>query len=138
MGKLYINYPMMQSYKHFKALPDPDFLQRTATPRGYKELVGKESLFTDLSKYEYKTFASIALHNLSKTWKILDYTANLPTKEEFTHINWTHIFDKELIKFSTTHEVDVLNTLIFFIIHYNPTNFFRSVERHPEKYDFIF
>lgn len=29
MGKLFINYPMMQSYKHLKSLPDIDFENRT-------------------------------------------------------------------------------------------------------------
>ena len=61
MGRLYINYPMMQSYKHFHSLPDPGFLDREADPIGYKELLGIESSFTDLSRYSYRTFASIAL-----------------------------------------------------------------------------
>ncbi len=28
-GKLYLNYPMLESYKDLKSVPDPRFLERT-------------------------------------------------------------------------------------------------------------
>ena len=137
MGKLYINYPMMQSYKHFRSLPDPTFLSREASPIGYKDLVGRESCFTDLAKYDYRTFISIAVHNLYKAWKILKYGKQRQTPEEFEHIDWIAIFDNEMEKFRISQKVDVLNTLSFFVIDYNPSTFFREISKHPEKYDFI-
>ncbi len=47
-GKLYINYPMVESYKHFKCLPDPGYYDRTMDidyTKGnvYKNKVKKES-----------------------------------------------------------------------------------------------
>ena len=137
MGKLYINYPMMQSYKHFRSLPDPTFLSKEASPIGYKDLVGRESCFTDLAKYDYRTFISIAVHNLYKAWKILKYGKQRQTPEEFEHIDWIAIFDNEMEKFRISQKVDVLNTLSFFVIDYNPSTFFREISKHPEKYDFI-
>lgn len=49
MGKLYINYPMIESYQHLKSIPDYDYSERkipvSLQPgRKYKELVGKESV----------------------------------------------------------------------------------------------
>ena len=136
MGRLYINYPMMQSYKHFHSLPDPGFLDREADPIGYKELVGIESSFTDLSRYSYRTFASIALHNLRKAWHLLGRESVLPSHEDYGSIEWTGIFDIERKKFSSSRRVYVLNTLIFSMIDYNPASFFQSFQKHPGKYDF--
>ena len=137
MGKLYINYPMMQAYKHFKALPDPEFMNRDASPAGYKERVHSESRISDLARYTYRTFATIALYNLSKVWKILGNTEMLPKADEYKRIDWTAIFDIETDKYKSTQRVDVLHTLIFFLIDYNPTSFFRETERHPESFDFM-
>lgn len=49
MGKLYINYPMIESYQHLKSIPDYDFAERkipiSLQPgKKYKELVGRESV----------------------------------------------------------------------------------------------
>lgn len=49
MGKLYINYPMIESYQHLTNIPDCDFAERkipvSMKPGSkYKELVGKESV----------------------------------------------------------------------------------------------
>ncbi len=48
MGKLYINYPMIESYQHFKSIPDCEFEDRKVPVslqpgKRYKELVKRES-----------------------------------------------------------------------------------------------
>lgn len=49
MGKLYINYPMIESYQHLTAIPDPAYAERKIpvslqSGSKYKEQVGKESV----------------------------------------------------------------------------------------------
>lgn len=49
MGKLYINYPMIESYQHLKTIPDADYKDRKIPVllqpgKRYKELVRKESV----------------------------------------------------------------------------------------------
>lgn len=49
MGRLYINYPMIESYQHLRALPDMDYAERkiptTVQPgKEYKALVKKETV----------------------------------------------------------------------------------------------
>lgn len=49
MGKVYINYPMIESYQHLTAIPDPAYAERkipvSLQPGSkYKEQVGKESV----------------------------------------------------------------------------------------------
>lgn len=130
MGKLYINYPMMQSYKHLKCLPDPDYINRKASPRGYKELVGIESCMTDLQKYSYEIFIQIAKHNLIKVHNILHNLILIPDSESYYKIDWVGLFDKELEIFWNIDMVDVINTLCFFPVDYNPTDFFKRIRRH--------
>ena len=61
-GKLYINYPMVESYLHFKALPDDEYMERRILLNeikyrenvciGYKETVKKDSaILSALSLY---------------------------------------------------------------------------------------
>lgn len=59
MGKLYINYPMIESYQHLKSIPDDDFLKRkipiSVKPgKKYKELVRKETCISDLIDFPHK------------------------------------------------------------------------------------
>lgn len=134
MGKLYINYPMMQSFKHFVSLPDPEYKYRISPPYDYKKLVGEESRFTDLSKYQYDTFIQIAVQNLVKVWGILHGTFRMPSYNEYLSMDLSELYQTELEMFWTTDKTHVINTLIFFLIDYNPSTFFSIVSRHPEKY----
>lgn len=60
-GKMYINYPMLESYKHLSSLNDEEYMNRVVANedvRRYKEIVGKEGCaeLQDLSKYSSDTF----------------------------------------------------------------------------------
>ena len=62
-GKLYINYPMMQSYRHFDKLPNKDFRDLKVVKeedKHYKELVGNISKFKNVNHHSYPLFISIA------------------------------------------------------------------------------
>ena len=135
MGKLYINYPMMQSFKHFISFPDPGYRYRCASPYGYKELVGRESRFSDLTKYSYETFVRIAVQNVKKLHLILHGSYALPPKEAYLEIDWMSVYGIELEMFDEQGITHVLNTLCFFLLDYNTSNFFSMVARHREKYD---
>ncbi len=134
MGKLYLNYPMMQSYKHVLSINDEKYIIRTASPSGYKELVDKESCIKDLRKYTYETFARIAVMNLQKAWNLLSNKNNLPTAEDYIKIDWNDILDIETYFYNQTNEVYVLNTICLFIVDYSPEQFIRMISRHPSKY----
>lgn len=135
MGKLYINYPMMQSLKHFKSLPDPEYLFRNASPVDYKKLVDNESWCTDIRKYTYSIFVSIAVHNICKLSCILSGINSLPDASIYIGFHSTSIFDKEEKQFNATGEVSVLNTLILFVVDYNPSQFFNMVNTHKHKFN---
>lgn len=129
-GKLFINYPMMQSYKHLKQLPDDSFSDRTVAVeqcRSYKKIVGDESAYTDLSKYDYFVFESIAVHQIRKANRIITGEYVVPSQEEY--YNWTglEIYNKQIEEIEKRGIIYVLNTCIFMLIDYRPRHFFENV-----------
>ena len=75
MGKLYLNYPMVEACHHLKALPDPDYNSRmipTSMQPGYKykNLVKQESCIS----YEERLYDKID-HVLQKKYGITDETS---------------------------------------------------------------
>lgn len=59
MGKLYINYPMIESYQHLKALPDCDYAERNIPVslqpgRKYKALVDNETIIGKAIEFPHR------------------------------------------------------------------------------------
>ncbi len=59
MGKLYLNYPMIESYQHIKSIPDCDFAERkipvSLQPGSkYKELVGRETVIRRMVDFPHR------------------------------------------------------------------------------------
>ena len=59
MGKLYINYPMIESYQHLKSFLDSDYLKRkipvTMRPGvTYKQLIHKESMIREKVEFPHR------------------------------------------------------------------------------------
>lgn len=59
MGKLYLNYPMIESYQHLKSLPDSDYAERKVpvslqSGKKYKALVGTETVIGKEVKFPQK------------------------------------------------------------------------------------
>lgn len=98
-GKLYINYPMMQSYKHLKKMPDKDFkyLQvEVGLGSDYKGIADKESKYRNINQYNYITFTSIMLHHLMKANYILTSNYNIMSVDDFLRLDYIQLLEKEL------------------------------------------
>jgi len=81
-GKLYINYPMVESFKHLKSIPDRDYIDRivsldTVKKGKYKELVGKEAALKDIRKYDQRICNQVIIHNIIKSYYILYKNYNM-------------------------------------------------------------
>ena len=135
-GKLFINYPMMQAYKHFDRLPCPSFEFCEVSidqAKDYKRHIGEISNFTDLTKYTYVTYFSIAVHHLKKAKKIIKGVYTLPTPSEYLNFNATQIFDHQVQLFETAQNISVLNTCIFALVDFVPSKFFAFVSKHKDE-----
>lgn len=130
MGKLYINYPMMQSYKHFKSLPDVEFKDRrieTMDASKYKIIVHNESKYKKLKDYNFPTCMKIIGYHLMKANYIISSRYNLMNKAEFVDLDYKKIYNIERKNNEDEQFVDVLNTFVFFAIEFNPTNMLEKI-----------
>ena len=137
-GKLFINYPMMQSYKHFAKLPDPGFNELKVSIsecKDYKKIVGDISKYADINAYDYRVFVSLAVHHIRKANYILTGVYDCPTTEEYLSWQSIGIFDKQLDLVNRSLFIYVLNTCIFILVDYRPNHFFKDISTRKSDFN---
>ncbi len=135
-GKLFINYPMMQSYRHLKSLPDYEFFNAKLNSfdfNRYKEIVSNESFNNDISTYDYTTFTSLAFHHLAKALFVQNNVLVSPTLLDYENIDYVKIFDIQHNNFKSNY-IGIINTCILILIDYKPINFFNQIMRHDTTF----
>ena len=115
LGKLYINYPMVESYYHLIKLPDSDYNNRMISLNGltgkkYKRLVNKVSCFKK-NQIGNLQLCHIIMHNYNKC-KIIE--ANNERS-----VNYEYILDKQIQMKNANNEIYVLSTFPLIVIDYN-------------------
>lgn len=131
-GKLYINYPMVESIRYFKKeLPDEDYYTYTTNLFIGKEFKRKAHNF---SHYKNLDFITSKDKNQESNWKhIIDLNikkANhicsdlneLPSKK--ISINQQEIFKNQLSKYVSKNEIAILNSFPLFLYEYLPIELF--------------
>ncbi|MBR5364201.1 MAG: hypothetical protein IK134_12890 [Oscillospiraceae bacterium] len=134
-GLLYINYPMIEAYKHLKKpLPDLGYLSKKCVcselfsdetkQNKYKNIVGSESSFTDLRKYTRELFRDFVIHNLCKASVMTKGTTDISaeTAQQF----WQRLSLEEILEVQNQCSQDAVNgfvhvlaTCLFFIPEYH-------------------
>lgn len=121
MGKLYINYPMVEAFYHMKEIPDKAFNNYCATMAELQERTYKKRVHEENRNRDYRKFACtrkecniIIKQNITKAFLILN------KKYEDNVLNHSDILVAQLKKMIKDNEVYVLCTCVFFIIEYNP------------------
>ena len=135
-GQLYLNYPMMQSYKHFPALPDPSFRELAvdlSEIKEYKKVVGQTSKYTDLTKYDYKIFYSLAAHHLMKFNFLTTGSYQVPSCEEYLNKDVIKLYDYEIDLFLKEKKISVINTCIFVLCDFAPTKFYTFLSKKKNE-----
>ena len=137
-GKLYINYPMMQSYRHLIALPDPSFEYRKAvydSTKSYKQLVEEEAtaIPSGIQSYDHVLLYSLAVHHLKKREKLLGRRYALP--DDYDESEDEKVFDFQCSMLKENQCCYVLNTSILLLVAYAPRQFILEVKTHAVNYD---
>lgn len=118
-GKLYLNYPMMQSYRHLRYPFDRDYLHRTVTMddirSGYKSLVDKESYpgIKNVGQYDRTVFLMIIYLNLRKVNRIMNSEDTVPDPESYLGWDLSVLLDRQLDLLRTEDSISVVNTSVF-------------------------
>ena len=139
MGRLYINYPMMQSYKHLKSLPDTDYMTRKVNIsqiRNYKEIVAQEAVpeLVKAHTYSHAQLYEIACHNYCKREKMLGRDCSINSKSTYDGSEDLRILEIQLEDLTTNQQCSVLNTSSLIYLEYKPKKFFDEVSRHRQKF----
>jgi hypothetical protein len=123
MGKLYLNYPMVEAFYHMKSIPDTEYNGYIASldelrHRTYKTRVAQEN-----RNHDYRKFAvtknecnTVISQNVEKAWWLSqpDHAAQkLPPDS-------SDILRTQLQLLTTQQFVSVLCTCTFYILDYNP------------------
>jgi hypothetical protein len=127
-GKLYLNYPMLESYKDMKSLNDSEFKYKMAELSKlthYKGIVNTTCCeeLKSISNLDRDTFISLALIHLKKANHILNDDFDIPSRDRYFQWNGTEILDRQYESIRETGSVHVLNTSLFNMVDYRPNDF---------------
>lgn len=125
MGKLYLNYPIVEAYYHMKSIPDPEFDSYTVsleelTGHTYKGRVNRENRDHDYRKFgvDKKENDIVIRQNIAKAWRIAKPEALSPLS--ITPLEAGDILRRQLEMLSKENILSVLCTCVFYIADYNP------------------
>jgi len=124
MGKLYINYPMVEAFYHMKNIPDSDYNSYVATIDELKRHLYKGRVVEENRNRRFGKFAvnkqecsTVIQQNLNKAWMITGTQAN-NTEQLYPYSE--EILEKQLKKIREEASLFVLCTCAFYIADYNP------------------
>ena len=125
MGKLYINYPMVESFYHMKSIPDPDYdsyevsadeiYERGRYKSSVKKLCGCSSFDNFFRRIKTREQCGLLIRqNLNKAKLLVnfDITATNVLEQK-------HILGAELACWENEEKIKVVCTCVFFIVDYN-------------------
>lgn len=144
-GKLYLNYPMVEAFKHIKYLPDNQYEFRTVKMselgkeyyrsehgtidgyKKYKEIVKNETIENDINKYTKSMCDQIIKHNIKKYNKILTNQFKLlDNEQQYFDMKLDDILNKQNEMRERKDEFYVLCTSVFYLLEIKESN--RSID----------
>lgn len=116
LGKLYINYPMVESYYHLESLPDYNYNERIVELDGlngdkYKKYVNLKTCFRK-NHITKKDICYIIMHNYNKA----KYICKNSIEDEIDHID---ILNAQLRLKKEKNKIYVLSTFPLLVLDYN-------------------
>jgi len=120
MGKLYLNYPMIEAFYHMRDIPDSDYYERIVTfdelrNHTYKQRVNAENRNRDYSKFSVtREECNIVIEqNIEKGWCILCVNPRNLVPDGVA------VLARQLKMLNEHEKLFVLCTCVYFIAEYN-------------------
>lgn len=125
-GKLYINYPMIESYRDCKTTFEQEFAGKDIEIEkcvDYKRIVGERGNGRNIGAYSHDDFNNLICMNLYKlhwitkgNWSKMDY-------QQYKDIARTNLlFEREKLSIINDGMIKVINSLMLFPIDYRGNN----------------
>lgn len=139
IGKIYINYPMMESFKDCDSFDDENYLTSMVSLddlKKYKELVGKKKMANKrLDYYVIGDFDKLSRLNIKKLQSILQGYCSLIDYTDYQALSKQSIIsDVEKHIFHKDKAIAVLNTATLFAVDYfgNQNGFFDGIMKESD------
>ena len=133
VGRLYINYPMMESYRYLDNFSDRSYLQSDISicdMGTFKSFASQKTLSgLDIKKYTRNNFVDLIRLNTEKL-SIISGDTEIPTYVKYQQISTSdRIAEKQYNLANTLKKLSVLNTSLFIILDYfgNRDDFYDSI-----------
>lgn len=138
-GKLYINYPMIESFRHLNQMPDIKFMKRTVKQSEileYKSVINKFPTYTNYSKLNFVLTRDIVIHHLSKIGYIIE-GKKLVIEELCYDIDSSTSIALliEQIESLSQDKLYVLNTCVLYVIDLMQFKLVKGLQKHQIKFD---
>ena len=121
-GKLYINYPMIESYRDCKSTFEKEFASKDIEIEkcvDYKRIVGERGNNRNINSYSYDDYTDLISMNLYKlhwitkgNWSKMEYQQYRDT------VRTNLLFNREKLSIINDGMIKVINTLMMFPIDY--------------------
>lgn len=128
MGKLYINYPMVEAFYHMQSIPDHNFHERKVSlaelqNKQYKTRVQQETMAGDYRKFATTRdqITIVIRQNLAKAHILQSGTTFSWNDPQMTaEVDHLTVLRVQLEQLLLENRFDVLSTCVFFVVDYNP------------------
>lgn len=121
MGKLYLNYPMVEAFYHLKNIPDEEYNERVVTMQELKKRAYKTRVNCDNRNHDYSKFAVtrdecniVIKQNIIKGNIINSNPSYVNLPDEYC------VLEKQLEYLEYEQKLYVLCTCVYYISDYNP------------------
>ena len=122
MGKLYVNYPMVESFYHMKSIPDNEYNSRYATMEELKDKKYKQRVNQENRNHSYTFYAVdksecniVIRQNIDKGFLLC-----CNPKQQDSLPDSAEILSVQLDTIEKEQRMAVLCTCAFYIVDYNP------------------
>ena len=132
VGRLYVNWPMVESYRDCDDFFDPTFRDNfvaLADLNSYKALVGRRKHASlNLSKYDEPAFRSLMRMNIHKIVSLTTNVWSMPSYLDYLTLSTSaSIFHAQQQHIAATSTLGVLNTTILLSLDYYGEPYYASV-----------
>lgn len=134
-GKLYINYPMMESFRDHNNFNLNEYISSKINLKGltsdkYKSYILKQRYNKNIDNFTAKHFKKLAKLNIIKTNNILNNVSKMPDFSSYHNVcNQKLILEKQIEMKNSIGSVYVLNTCMMFIVDYFGKKYYQDIEK---------
>ncbi len=133
-GKLYLNYPMVEAFKHLSSVDDEGYLNLKVLyddlkEKRYKQIVSDYTFQTDYKKYTKEECLAVFRQNIIKANYILYGVNTFPScEEEYFKVDLDKILNTQCRLLKDDGNFYVLCTCIFFLLDNKPKALLYEIE----------